>query len=257
VKYYEQLLQWRCFTNSDVARLTGNKSTADSLISAYKKKGLIESIHKDLFAAISLETRQPAASRFNIATKVAPDAVISHHSAFEFYGVSDNCCFEMYSATSTRFRPFEYRGISYLPVPRGIESGIEEQMGGVRVTDLERTALDSINDFERIGDLGEVVRCLKLIPSLKAEKLLSYLPEYHSGYLYQKVGYILSQCKELYLPDKFFDICRANIPVSKRYLYKGLQMHKHVFSEEWRLYVPPSLADMAWGIHEGIPNDGR
>jgi hypothetical protein len=97
---------------------------------------------------------------------------------------------------------------------------------------------------------------LKLIPFLKGEKLLLYLPEYRSGYLYQKVGYILSHCKELYLPDKFFDMCRKNIPVSKRYLYKGLQMHKHVFSEEWRLYVPPSLADIARGIHESLPYSG-
>ncbi|MDR1642917.1 MAG: transcriptional regulator [Clostridiales bacterium] len=244
MKYYEQLLKWRCFTKGDIAQLTGNKNTAGSLISSYKKKGLIESVHRDLFVAISLETRRPIASRFNIAAKAAPDAVVSHHSAFEFYGLANQICFEAYSATHTHFRPFEYQSVLFRPVPAGIESGVDE-IGGIRVTDMERTVLDGINDFERNCGLEELLRALELTPALDAEKLLKYLSEYRTVYLYQKAGYILDHFREEFrLPEKFFEACRANVTESKRCLCKGVQKREHVYSEQWRLYAPYDLYEI-------------
>jgi predicted transcriptional regulator of viral defense system len=242
MKYYEQLLQMGCFTREKLVQLTGNANTAGSLIYSYKKKGLIESARRDLFVAISLETKQPVASRFAIASHAAPGAAVSHHSAFEYYGYTNQVYFEMYVIAPTRFRPFSYDGISYRPVPRGIASGILDEPRGVRVTDIERTVLDSIDDFEKIGGLEELLHCLGMVPHLDAARLLSYLPEYASGYLCQKIGYILEHFREaLYLPDSFFASCKAMVPASKRYLYKGLMGEKHVYSADWRLYVPVRL----------------
>ncbi len=44
MKYYERLVDLKCFSRSDVERLTKNKYTADSLIKEYKRKGYIESV---------------------------------------------------------------------------------------------------------------------------------------------------------------------------------------------------------------------
>jgi len=74
-----------------------------------------------------------------------------------------------------------------------------------RVTSLEWTVIDSIADFEKIGGLEELLRCLLLIPSLDCNKLLDALELYGRAQLYQKAGYILESWKEeLSLPEPFF-----------------------------------------------------
>ena len=85
MKYYEQLVQLGCFTKKDVEQLTGNSGTTYSLLQNYKKKGYIEQVKRNLYAAISMETKQPAATRFQIASHIKSDSYITHHSAFEYY----------------------------------------------------------------------------------------------------------------------------------------------------------------------------
>jgi len=52
--------------------------------------------------------------------------------------------------------------------------------------------LDSINDFEKIAGLEELLHCLELIPYINEEKLLEYLERYDKQFLYQKAGYVLN-----------------------------------------------------------------
>lgn len=48
------------------------------------------------------------------------------------------------------------------------------------MTDIERTVVDSINNFARIGGLEELLRCLAMITYLSEEKLVRYLNIYDS-----------------------------------------------------------------------------
>ena len=73
MKYYPRLIDLACFTRDDVEAMTGNRATAHSVIEAYKKKGLIESVRRDLFVAMSLETKQPVANRYVIASQRLPE----------------------------------------------------------------------------------------------------------------------------------------------------------------------------------------
>ena len=116
-------------------------------------------------------------------------------------------------ATGKRVRPFSYDGIDYCPVShRGIE-GVVEMGNGVRVTSLERTVIDGIADFEKIGGLEELLRCMLLVPSLSPDHLLSSLDLYHCGKLYQKTGYILDMFQaDVGLPDSFVDECETDVP---------------------------------------------
>lgn len=86
MELYKELAAMRCFTHNDMVKLTGSESSAAWQIKKYLKKGYIERIRRDLYAVISLETEQAIPNRFQIASKAADDACVSHHSAFEFYG---------------------------------------------------------------------------------------------------------------------------------------------------------------------------
>jgi predicted transcriptional regulator of viral defense system len=67
---------------------------------------------------------------------------------------------------------------------------------GVRITDLERTVVDSIRDFNKIGGLEELLHCLEDIHYLDEKKLKRYLDIYNTKGLYQRVGYLLDHYKK-------------------------------------------------------------
>ena len=79
MKYYGKLLELGCFRKKDLIKITGNSSLADWVAAKYLKDGLIERVKKDLYVAISLESRQPVLNRYAIATRICEDAVVSYH----------------------------------------------------------------------------------------------------------------------------------------------------------------------------------
>ena len=249
MKYYERLVDLGCFTRDDLEKMTGNRATAHSIIEAYKKRKLIDCVRRDLFVAISMETKQPVSSRYVIASHTADGAYVSYHSAFEYHGLANQVYYEIYAASKHRFRSFEYGGIIYKHVAPSIESGVEEKSNGVRVTNIERTVLDGIDNFNKVGGFEELLRCIGMIPYLDGTLLCNYLSEYNKMFLYQKAGYILSHFrKDLKLKDNFFDTCMTKITGNKRYITESIREESNVFDKTWRLYVPKDL--------ESITNKG-
>ena len=247
MKHYEKLLELGCFSKKDLEHITGGEAAAKWICREYQKKGYIERVKRDLYVAISLETKQPIASRYVIASHISSDATVSYHSAFEFYGYSNQVFYETQVTSECRFRDFEYDGVTYRCVAPRISGGITE-INGTRVTTLERTVIDSINLFEKIGGLEELLRCLMLIPMLDETALLTVLAEYRSGFLYQKTGYILSPFANSFgISEGFFDMCKSHLPKGKSYLSsesQGFICHK-----EWKLYAPKNLMHM---IDKGV-----
>ena len=242
MKYYEELVDLQCFSRADVVTLTGNEHTADSLIIEYKRKGYIQSVRRNSYVTISMETKMPVANRYRIATNIMSGSYISHHSAFEYYGCANQVFHEVYVSGINKFAPFEYDDVFYRYIAPRIDVGIDGKADGIRVTDIERTLLDSINDFEKIGGLEELLRCIEMILYLDEAKLIAYLDQYDKHFLYQKAGYILEHMKKpLRLSEKFFKHCEVNQAKSVRYLYHGIEHEPNMFQNKWNLIVPKDL----------------
>ncbi len=242
MKHYEKLLDMGCFTRNDVFVMLGNEAAAHSLLYDYTQKGLIERVRRDLYVAISLETKQPVKNRYAIASKISEGTYITHHSAFEYYGCANQVYYEVYVSGNKHFSEFNYDGVTFKYMNPHINDGVVANQNGVCVTDIERTILDSINDFEKVGGLEELLKCIEQIPSVKEDKLLSYLDIYNSKGLYQKTGYILEHFRiMLNLSNYFFQECLNNIPNSKRYLYKSEYKKDFILNKKWNLYVPNDL----------------
>lgn len=248
MKHYEKLLEFGCFSRSRIAALLGNDETAGSLLREYQKKGYIERVRRDLYVVISLETKQPVVSRYQIGCAVFDDAVIANHSAFEVFGFANQVFYEVYVYTSHRFPDFQYNGVSYHRLaPKSSMDTIHS--GGVRVTSLEQTVVDSIADFEKVTGLEETMRCITLIPSLDEEKLLCILGKLDNGYLWQKCGYVLDELNDaLHLSPDFFRACHDHIAGSKRALLKETVGHV-IWNRKWDLYVPESMGAL---IDKGV-----
>lgn len=248
MKNYEKIVELGCFSRKELAKkLNCCISTASTIIQKYLKKGYIESVRRDLYVAISVETKQPILSRYQIGTKLFKDAYLSHHSAFEVYGYANQVFYEIYVATNTRFRDFTYDGILYHRIAPKSNVAIND-INNIKVSSIEQTVIDSISDIEKIAGLEEILRCILLVPSLNAEKLLEALKICDNGFVYQKCGYLFEQLNSTFhLPDSFFAECKKNISNAKRYLTK--EHMNYIWHEKWKLYAPKNIYNI---IDKGV-----
>lgn len=239
MKHYRKLLELGCFSRNELVQITGSEAAANSIIYNYLNNGFIERVKHDLYATISLETKQPVSSKYQIGSSLFEDACISHHGAFEYYGYANQVFYEITVATKSRFKDFEYNGIMYKRVPMLTNKTVVREHN-TAVTGIEQTVVDSIKDFDSIAGLEELLRCIKLIPLLESDKLLAALEDYGNGFLYQKCGYILEHFQdELFLPDSFFEKCLECSSKAIRSLSKTA--HFSHIDKKWKLYVPLSL----------------
>jgi len=247
MEQYKQLLKMGCFSREDVAKITGNIRTADSVLYSHKKRGLIVSVRRNLFAAINLETGESACSPFQLASFVTEDSYISHHSAFEYHGMANQVFSQVYVSSTSKFNDFEFEGRQYKRISSKTCEGVQT-IGKVRVTNIERTIVDSIKDFSKFGGLEELLRCLAMVTYVSEEKLKRYLQIYNSCVLWQKSGYILSHCQNMKISNDFIELCRKNGGKSVRYLYEELKFEDPIYLKEWGLFVPDNIMKL---IDEG------
>lgn len=221
------------------AIISENENTISSLIREYLKRDYVEQVKKGLYVAVSMETGAPLASRFEIGSYVLKSGYISHHSAFEYFGYTNQMMHTVQVSGSGRFRPFTFDGYQYQCFQERIKPGVLQKENGIKVTDTERTVLDCINDLEKTGGISELYHCLQMVPFLEEDRLLYYLELYDKQFLYQKAGFILEALKEdLKLTDAFFDRCRERIGRSKRYFTNTMERRMMEYASAWQLYVP-------------------
>lgn len=242
MKYLDKLYELECFTYDDVLKIIENVNSANSLLRYYKNNKSIIRIRKGLYSVINPIDKSILANKYLIGSKISKSSVISHFSAFEFYGYYNQVSYRVSVSSKTKFNKFNFDGFEYVRLPMIINAGIVELPNGIKITDLERTIVDTINDYEKLLGFEELIKCLSMIPMVDETKLLKYLKEYNKKYLYQKVGFILEHFKEeLNLSDDFFKTCVQNIGSSSRYLLKNTSSDDLICDGKWRLTYPKNL----------------
>ena len=235
VKYYDEMRKLGCFTVQDVADMVEEQSTVTYVVNDYQRRGYIDRIHRNLYAVMDRESGQPLLTRYQIGSRLFPDAYVALYSAFEAWGYAPRDFGEVYVATESRFTDFRYNGVFYRQVKRR-EADVE-QVGGALVTGLEQTVVDSIHNCEKVAGLERIAECIMRLPVLDSDKLLGCLERYGKGFLYQKCGYVLEQMQEyVRLPEAFYQECRRCCPSTVRYVGKGTG--ELVYCKEWGIYAP-------------------
>lgn len=240
---YAELSKMNTFSMADVSNLVGNKKTASSLILRLSKKGLVKRIKNNLYTCVNVADGSVIASRYHISCAINDTAYLSHHSAFEYVGITNQVFYEMYVSSSIRFTDFEFEGITYKYVASKLDDGViaPKNTQGIRITSTERTIVDSIKDYEKIGGLEELLNCISSLPYLDEKQLIVFLDAYNMQFLYQKTGFILKHYKnELQISDQFIYYCKSKTGKSTRYLTKD----SGTYCAEWKLVVPDGLFGM-------------
>lgn len=239
--YYE-LLKKPIFTMSDARAFYSSVGSARSAVKKLVDAGMAAMIRKNLYTCISGETGAPVASRFQIASQITRTSYVTHHSAMEFYGITDQVFYDVYVASETEFKNFLFDGYTFRYIKPRISEGVDmpAYSGGVRVTDRERTLLDCIKDMDKISGSEEVVANIESMGKVNEAKLVKYLSLYDNQFLYQKTGFLLSKVQDqLGLSDAFFSLCQEKAGKSTRYLSSDYKTGN--FSSEWGLVIPENL----------------
>ncbi len=240
---YNELAKLSVFSIEDVKQLMRNEKTAYSLNRRLMNKGLVKKIRQNIYSCVNPATGQVIASRYQIACAVNSTAYISHHTAFEFHGMANQVYYDIYISSDVKFRDFEFNGLTFKSLISKFDDGVIEAKNteGVRVTDLERTVIDSIKDYNKIGGLEELLNCLEAIHYLDENKLKKYLKKYNIQALYQKAGFILQNyMQEMQISKSFIDYCNGKIGKSTRYLLDDIDDGK-CYDDKWKLVVPEGL----------------
>ena len=230
VEHYERMRELGCFTLQDVADMVGDRSAVAYLVNDYQRKGYIDRIHRNLYTVMD------ALNRYQIGSRLFPDAYVAMGSAFEVWGYAPRRRNEVFVATGTRFTDFRYNGVFYRRV-HAKAGASTAWVAGTRATGLEQTVVDSLHSFQGEAGLEDVVECIMRLPRLDADKLLECLERYGNGYLYQKCGYVLEQLQEYVgLPEEFYRECREHCASTVRYMIKGAE--GLVYHKGWGVYGP-------------------
>lgn len=242
MKHYAKILELKCFSPRELANALGmGSSSIHSLLQSYMKKGFLVQVHRNLYVAMSLESKSPVASPYQIASKLTPTSYVSYHSALAYHGYRNQVSHEIYVSSESKFSDFEFDGIDYCHLSSRGKNGIIFS-NGVRITDIERTVVDCLDRFDRVGGFEELAKALEVIPYLSEESLLKYLEGYGKAFLYQKAGFVLEHYREeLSISEAFLEECLHRRGNGVRYFSSAFVKEKTSYNAKWGLMVPIDL----------------
>ena len=251
MKYYEELLDYGCFTSNEVVQLVGNQNTAVKVIERLIKKGYIERVKKDLYVTINLADYEPTVNKYRIACEVTDTAVISHHSALEYYGIANQVYHSLIVSSSTRFKAFDFRGVHYERTSLSFNDGIEN-INHLAVTSVERTIVDCLHAPYLAGGIEEIIRSFRMIEDVDENKIKTYLVKYDKIILFQRAGYILELFKSsMHLSDSFFEFLKNCIPCKNIGYLDCSQKKDCIFNKQWNIMVPNQIrTTLTKGVEE-------
>lgn len=241
--YYE-LLQHPIFSIQEVNSFYSSERAARAALEKLLKEKTVLKIRKGLYTCVSGENGGPVANRYQIASAITATSYVSHHTAFEYHGIMDQVYYDVYVSSETRFHDFMFDGYTYHYVRSQMQDGVicPQFGGGVRVTDKERTVVDSIKDLNLISGLEEVLACITATRNYDETKLLRYLKAYANPFLYQKTGFIMMTYQnELGISDAFIEACRSMVGNSKRYMTNDIV--ESTYAGDWKLIYPQYMKE--------------
>jgi predicted transcriptional regulator of viral defense system len=242
------------FTRAELAAALPRRSagTLNAHLARWRMQGRIVRVKNELYVRKDPDSDQPIAPDFiALASRMAPDAAASHHTALEAHGSAQSLFTRLTFVTWTRTKEVEFLGHRLVPVrPRvaldrsgrreeWIETLDREDLE-VRVTSLERTLVDVLDRPSLAGGMEEVWRSLAALPAVDPVALLDYVRVLNNKTVAARVGYFLeSRRDELAVPASTLEALQGLLPGHPVYMERALGGR---LNRRWRVIVPSELA---------------
>lgn len=230
-----------------------NKAPQTALAALHRaeKKGKVRRLKRGLYQSRPIGMKDfPAPSPSLVASRLAPDAVLSHQSAFETLGFAHTTFSKLatYWTNSPR-HSVKIKGVSYQPIlhPEPLrrvgkqEWGVETiKLAGlaVRVTHRERTFVDALQAPHWMGGWEEFCQCVNKISHFNFEKMLEYASLINSPALYSRLGFFLQvNQKRFYVKKEILEALQKKKSRTRIHLVSGDRQHG-VLDKKWNVLFP-------------------
>lgn len=193
-----------------------------------------------------------------VASKGAPGAVLTYHSALEAHGVAHTPSRTVYFTAAGKPRAFDARGYRFRQVtpPRGasrlpaLAEFVSRARTGdelVTVTSRERTLVDCLARLDLAGGLEELLRSADGFTTVSAELVESYTRLLGSPTFTARAGWLMSMQLDAWrLAPQPLQAMRHSLGRGTYWLERRRAEVEYRFVPEWRLYVPAAALLREW-----------
>ena len=252
------------FTSEEVTRFhrlrgSGNPGTLRVLLMRHHRRGRLVAVRRGVYASVPAgqDASTVAVDAYQVASRLAPDAVLGYHTALELHGVAHSVFSRLQFLTDSAARACTFRDLVFQPVrvPRalaggcgfGVEVERVDRMGlSIRVTTLERTCVDSLDRPDLAGGWEEVMQSIESADTLDVDAVIRYALHLRSATLAAKVGWYLEiNATRLCVSASQLDRLRAHRPKARQYINRE-SPQGHRLARGWNLLLPTDLAEQRW-----------
>ena len=235
-----------------------SRLTAKNLLAKHVAAGRLVRVRGGVFAVVptgvSPEGFQP--DPYVVASQLTPDAVVAFHAALQFHGKAYSAWTRFHYLTRKRARPLSFRGLEFVPVLTSSVHGknlaaqpgvqtLRHAGGEVRVTSLERTLVDVLDQPQKAGGWEEAWRSLELVEFFDLDAVLALVKVLGTAVTAARVGFFLDQHHDaLMVDDHHLEALQRTAPKSPRYLDASREPGTLV--PRWQLVVPDAVLHRAW-----------
>ena len=226
------------------------KKYGNWLTKMLKNKQIIK-IRNDLYTLVDKDNK-PLSDRFQIASNINTNSFLCYHSALEYYGLAHQIFNEVHVGSTIKFNKFSFNDICYKWIKYSNSLFVKyDKTNDIKVTTLEKTIIDCIDNINAIGGLEELLYCLEYVQKLDEQKCLLILNKINKLYLYQKAGYLFEKFNTKFsFSKKFFESIKKHLSNKINYLAKD-EYKSFSYNKTWRLMVP-ELKELNGGYSEEI-----
>jgi predicted transcriptional regulator of viral defense system len=201
----------RIFRLEDAIPYWPSRHLARKALSRLESKGWLERLERGLYLVVPLEAGpegQWSEDPLVIATQMVPYGATAYWTALNYWGMTEQVPRIIYIQTSRRRSQTSVTilGVQYqmvVIVERKL-FGITTQMSdglSFRITDREKTLVDSCDRPDLCGGIFQVAEALRLDEPLDWEKVDIYLEKFDSGAVYKRLGYLV-EALGITVPDR-------------------------------------------------------
>jgi predicted transcriptional regulator of viral defense system len=250
------------FTKGDIDDYLGNNTAQNflsrvALLARLRRAGRVIMVRRGLFVSVPWGSKPEAHSidHFSVAARLTPDAVITHHSALEFYGLINADSPDLYYSALRPLCQVEFRGRLYKGVktPRSlVRTGNEKMLIDVHqrqglnlsVAAPERALVDIIDRTDLFGGWSTATEILKNLVDLDLDAVVDYTKALSNATTAAKVGYYLaSRSDSLLVEDRHLQALSDLKPNQPHYLDRSRRRDGRLVAE-WNLMVGRELREV-------------
>lgn len=258
-KAHQFFFENRIFDFRQFAEAMGNpEPSCRAMLSQHLKAGNIVRVKQNLYAAIppGADSENYHIDPYAIISFLAKDAVIAYHTALQFYGLAYSVHFQQVFLSTEKIRDFKFRQDRFkvTQYPKSLPESqhfifvdeIDHQGFIVRVTNQERTLVDTLDRINLSGGLEEVWRSLQNIQKVNIDNVIEYALLLNNATTIAKVGFYLRlRQKDWEIAESYFDQLKAQLPRSTHYLDRANRANGK-YIKEWHITVPKELIEQGW-----------